>query len=55
MVSLKWCCNQDKGIKVVEPSDNLSIGYTQTADNFLGTMNREKGKNLAASISVLNL
>lgn len=49
MVSLKWCCSQDRGIKIVEPSDNLSIGYTQKAGNFLGTMSREK--NLAAAIS----
>jgi len=24
MVSLKWCCKQKEGIKLVEPNDNLA-------------------------------
>ena len=46
MVSLKWCCKQKDGIKLIEPSDNLSLSYMQMADNALGTMNRERKYNL---------
>jgi uncharacterized protein (UPF0332 family) len=51
MVSLKWCCNQKSGIQLIEPNENLSNGYLIMAENALGTMNREKDKNLQFSIS----
>lgn len=51
MVSLKWCCKQKDGIKLVEPNDNLAQGYLKMAENSLGTMNREKHYNLMFSIS----
>ena len=51
MVSLKWCCKQKDGIKLIEPSDNLSLSYMQMADNALGTMNRERKYNLTFAIS----
>ena len=27
MVSLKWCCKQKEGIKLIEPNNNLAQGY----------------------------
>ena len=51
MVSLKWCCKQKDGIKLIEPSDNLSLSYMQMADNAFGTMNRERKYNLTFAIS----
>jgi len=51
MVSLKWCCKKKSGIKLVEPSDNLSLSYIKTAENSLGTMNRERKNNLTFAVS----
>ena len=51
MVSLKWCCKQKEGIKLIEPNDNLAQGYLEMAENSLGTMNREKNYNLMFAIS----
>lgn len=51
MVSLKWCCNQKNGIKLIEPNDNLARGYLKMAENSLGTMNRERKYNLMFAIS----
>jgi len=51
MVSLKWCCNQKDGIKLIEPNDNLAQGYLKMAENSLGTMNRERKYNLMFAIS----
>lgn len=51
MVSLKWCCNQKDGIKLIEPNINLAQGYLKMAENSLGTMNRERSYNLMFSIS----
>ena len=51
MASLKWCCKQKDGIKLIEPSDNLSLSYMQMADNALGTMNRERKYNITFAIS----
>ncbi len=51
MVSIKWCCRQKEGIKLIESNDNLSQGYLKMAENSLGTMNREKRYNLMFSIS----
>lgn len=51
MVSLKWCCKQKDGIKLVETNDNLAQGYLKMAENSLGTMNRERKYNLMFSIS----
>ena len=50
-VNLKWCCNKKEGIKLIKPNDNLSSGYTQMAENAIGTMNREKSLNLQFAIS----
>lgn len=51
MVNLNWCCKQKDGIRLIEPNDNLSLGYLKMAESSLGTMNREKKFNLIFSIS----
>lgn len=51
MVSIKWCFRQRKGIKIIEPNENISKSYLEMADNAIGTMNRERDKNLVFSIS----
>ena len=51
MVSLKWCCKQKDGIKIIDSNDNLAQGYIKMADSSLGTMNREKQYNLMFAIS----
>ena len=35
MKKISWCKNQNKGIKLVEPSDNLSKEYYKTAEESL--------------------
>ena len=51
MVDLKWCCTKKEGIRLIEPNDNLSLGYIQMAENAIGTMNREKNLNMQFAIS----
>jgi len=51
MVSLKWCCKQKEGIKLIEPNDNLAQSYLKLAEKALGTMNRERNFNLMFAIS----
>lgn len=51
MVSLKWCCKQKDGIKLIDTNDNLAQGYLKMAENSLGTMNRERKYNLMFAIS----
>jgi uncharacterized protein (UPF0332 family) len=51
MDKINWCKKQDKGIKLVEPNENLAFGYLKMSEDSLGTMNREKDKNLIFSIS----
>lgn len=51
MANIKWCCRQKAGIKMVEPNDNLSLGYVKMAENALGTMSRERSHNLTFAIS----
>lgn len=50
MVSLLWCFRQNKGIEFVNPNLNMSKSYIKMAENSLGTMNRENGKNNSFSI-----
>lgn len=50
-VSLKWCCGKKEGIKLIEPNDNLSLGYIEMAEKAIGTMNREKNLNNQFAIS----
>jgi uncharacterized protein (UPF0332 family) len=35
---LNWCCRQNKGIKLVKPSDNLLISYLKKSRNALKSM-----------------
>jgi uncharacterized protein (UPF0332 family) len=51
MVSLKWCCGQNGGIKLIEPNDNLAKSYLKMAEDSLGTMNRERKYNQTFAIS----
>lgn len=51
MVSLKWCCKQKEGIKLITPNDNLAKGYLKMAEDSLGTMNRERKYNSMFAIS----
>lgn len=51
MVSLRWCCKQSGGIKLVETNDNLVQGYLEMAEKSLGTMTREREYNLMFAIS----
>jgi uncharacterized protein (UPF0332 family) len=51
MATLNWCYKQKDGIKIVEPNDNLALGYLKMAENAIGTMNREKSYNLMFAIS----
>ena len=51
MVSLKWCCKQKEGIRLIDPNENLSKSYMKMGENALGTMNREKNYNIVFAIS----
>ena len=51
MASIKWCCKQKDGIRLIEINDNLAQSYIKMAEDALGTMNREKNYNLNFAIS----
>lgn len=51
MVSINWCCKQKDGIKLIESNNNLTAAYIKMAEDAIGTMNREKDKNLIFGIS----
>ncbi len=51
MVSLKWCCGIKDGLRLIEPNERIGLGYLKMAKEALGTMNREKDKNLRFSMS----
>ncbi|MBM3228700.1 HEPN domain-containing protein [Candidatus Pacearchaeota archaeon] len=51
MVSLRWCCNQKDGIKLIESNANLAKGYLKMAEDSLGTMSRERKYNLRSAVS----
>jgi hypothetical protein len=38
MVSVEWCKKQQKGIKLIEPNNNLSKEYIQTAEETLDVL-----------------
>ena len=47
IVSLEWCGKQPKGIKLVEPNENLAKEYIATAEETLGTLKAiGKGSNV---------
>lgn len=45
MATIKWCKNQGKGIKLVEPNDNLFEEYIQTAEETLDILKSIRGKS----------
>jgi len=45
IVSLAWCARQRRGIRLVEPNDNLSREYESTADETLQILRGIKGKS----------
>ncbi len=51
MTTINWCCKQSKGLRLIEPNENMSQGYFKLAESSIGTMNRERNKNNVFSIS----
>lgn len=45
MVTIKWCKSQKRGIKLVEPNDNLFEEYIQTAEESLDILKSIRGKS----------
>ena len=45
MVELKWCKNQKKGIKLIQPNENLCKEYIQTAEETLDVLRIIKNKS----------
>jgi len=43
MNKIKWCMEQNKGIELVEPNNNLSDAYIKDADDSLNSMQTAKG------------
>ncbi|MBT3814776.1 hypothetical protein HOE37_03755 [Candidatus Woesearchaeota archaeon] len=43
MNKIKWCLEQNKGIELVEPNDNLSSAYLKDANDSLMAMKINKG------------
>ncbi|MFH1456205.1 MAG: hypothetical protein ABIF40_04620 [archaeon] len=42
MKTINWCRKQVKGIKLVEPNDNLSLQYFETAEESLKVLHNLK-------------
>lgn len=51
MDKIDRCFKKEKGIKLVEPNQNLVKGYLKMAEDSIGTMQREKDKNIVFSVS----
>lgn len=51
MVGITWCVKNKGGLKLAESNENLARGYLKMAEDAIGTMNREKDKNVRFSIS----
>ena len=51
MVSISWCSKQKNGIRRIEPNPNMSDSYISLAEASIGTMNREKDKNIVFSVA----
>ncbi|MBD3310725.1 hypothetical protein GF351_05910 [Candidatus Woesearchaeota archaeon] len=45
MATIGWCKKQSKGIKLIEPNDNLCKEYLQTAEETLNVLRSIKGKS----------
>lgn len=42
MVDLNWCCNQNSGIKLTSPNDNLANEYIKSAEETLASLSASK-------------
>ena len=51
MATINWCRRQSKGLRLIEPNENISESYLKLAESSIGTMNRERNKNNVFSIS----
>lgn len=51
MVSINWCLKQSRGIELVDSNLNMADSYIRMAEDSLGTMHRERGKNNVFSIA----
>lgn len=40
MSKLEWCKNKKRGIRIVEPNENLAKSYFEKSENSIKTMNR---------------
>ena len=45
MAAIKWCKSQKKGIKLIEPNDNLFQEYIQTSEETLDILKSIEGKS----------
>lgn len=45
MVTINWCKKQKKGLKLIDPNDNLSKEYMQTAEETLDVLRNILGKS----------
>jgi len=45
VASISWCKKQNKGIKLIEPNDNLAREYIQTAEETLDTLKSIRNKS----------
>lgn len=45
MVTLKWCMRHKKGVKLVEPNDNLCKEYLATAEETLDVLRNIRGRS----------
>ncbi|MFW6311958.1 MAG: hypothetical protein ACOC1K_06965 [Nanoarchaeota archaeon] len=51
MDKIDWCFKKEKGIRLAESNQNLVKGYLKMAEDSIGTMQREKDKNIVFSVS----
>jgi uncharacterized protein (UPF0332 family) len=42
---LRWCCDQNKGLKIIKPNDNLAMEYIQSAEETLAVLQDIKNKS----------
>ena len=45
MATIRWCKNQNRGIRLIEPNDNLFREYIETAEETLDVLKSIKGKS----------
>jgi len=51
MGKIKWCFGKKEGIRLVEKNILIGKSYLKMAEEFIGTMRREKDKNIRAAVS----